>query len=138
MDKLTTSEIDRIVRSALAIRDQAYAPYSNFLVGAALLSSNDELFVGCNVENASYSLSICAERFAATSAVARGVTNWKAMAISSMGGVTPCGACRQFLAEFALGLDLFLVNSDDGKYRHCTVSDLLPDAFYAAQLPHHP
>ena len=137
MPELKTRDIDRLVRSATEARDQAYAPHSHFYVGAAVLLDDGEIVSGCNVENASYSLSICAERVAASAAVAKGYRAWQAIAIASVGGVTPCGACRQFLSEF--GIDLLVIMTDviDGKRRTKRLSELLPDAFEGSSLPTH-
>ena len=137
MADLRSQEIDRLIRAAIEARDQAYAPHSHFYVGASLLTHDDSIFAGCNVENASYSLSICAERVAASSAVATGLRSWKAMAVASVGGVTPCGACRQFLAEFGLNVPIILIDVIDGGHRTIRLSQLLPDAFDGSSLPSH-
>ena len=118
-----------LVQEALAIRSRAHAPYSNFQVGAALLSKTGEIFLGCNVENASYSLTICAERVAAGTAVASGQSQWVAIAIASRGAVTPCGACRQFLAEFGNDLLVLSVDAESQKVRRFQLFELLPHAF---------
>ncbi len=137
MPELKPYDIDRLARAAIEARDQAYAPHSHFYVGASLLSHDGQIYIGCNVENASYSLSICAERVAASAAVAAGYRNWVAMAIATVGGVTPCGSCRQFLAEFGLGLPLILVDVLGGQRTKRVLSQLLPEAFDASQLPTH-
>jgi cytidine deaminase len=121
---------DSLVRSALEIRQQAYAPYSKFLVGAAVASDDGSIFTGTNVENASYGLTICAERVAAAVAVAAG--HWKitAVAVATAGGASPCGACRQFLAEFGSSMDVLLVDADrPDAIRHLSLTDLLPEQF---------
>lgn len=135
MPEIKSQEIDQLVRLAIEARDQAYAPHSHFYVGATLLMHDGELISGCNVENASYSLSLCAERGAASTAVARGYRSWRAIAIASVGGVSPCGACRQFLAEFGLDLPVILVDVLDGSRRIHNLSKLLPAAFSPADLP---
>src|SRR5688500_2323070 len=91
----------QLIQAALAARMHAYATYSVFAVGAAILAANGRTFTGCNVENASYGLSICAERSAVFAAVAAGQRQFELLAVASPGGATPCGACRQVLAEFA-------------------------------------
>lgn len=126
--------IDSLVDAALDVRRNAHAPYSHFLVGAALLSRTGETFVGCNVENASFSLTICAERVAAGTSVANGQTQWTAVAIASRGGVTPCGACRQFLAEFGNDLLVICVDADTRKITRYRLSALLPHAFDKTSL----
>ena len=137
MPELKTRSIDKLVRLAIDARDQAYAPHSHFYVGAALLMDNGDLISGCNVENASYSLSICAERVAASTAVAMGHRSWRAIAVASVGGVMPCGACRQFLSEFGTDVTVILVDVIDGSRRTRKLSQLLPDAFDGSSLPSH-
>ena len=133
--ELKQREIERLIQAATIARDQAYAPHSHFYVGAALLMDDGEVVSGCNVENASYSLSLCAERVAASTAVASGYHHWRAIAVASVGGATPCGACRQFLAEF--GKDIAIITADvlDNTHKIRKLSQLLPDAFDAAHLP---
>jgi cytidine deaminase len=118
-----------LVDRALAVRQRAYAPYSRFLVGAAVVTASGETFVGCNVENAAYGLTVCAERVALATAVAAGERHFSAMAIASAGGVTPCGACRQVLVELAPDLELVLVDAETGGESVATVAELLPRAF---------
>ncbi len=130
-------EIDRLIRAATEVRDQAYAPHSHFYVGAALLMADNEIVVGCNVENASYSMCLCAERVAAASAVALGYRSWRAIAIASVGGVMPCGACRQFLSEFGSDITVIVVDVIDGSRRTRKLSQLFPDAFDGSSLPTH-
>ncbi len=137
MLELKPDEIGRLVRAASDGRDQAYAPHSHFYVGAALLMLDGKIVVGCNVENASYSLTLCAERVAASSAVAAGYRSWRAIAIASVGGVMPCGACRQFLSEFGNDVAVIAVDVIDGSKRIRRLSQLLPDAFDASSLPNH-
>lgn len=135
MADLKTQEIDKLVELATSARDQAYAPHSHFYVGASLLLDDGKMISGCNVENASYSLSICAERVAASTAIACGYRRWRAIAIATVGGVTPCGACRQFLAEFGLDVTVIMVDVINGTKKIKKLSHLLPDAFDAASLP---
>jgi cytidine deaminase len=121
---------DSLVRSALEIRQQAYAPYSKFLVGAAVASDDGTVFTGTNVENASYGLTICAERVAAAAAVAAGHRKITAVAVATAGGASPCGACRQFLAEFGGSMDVLLVDADrPDVVKHLSLADLLPEQF---------
>ena len=121
---------DGLIRSALKIRQQAYAPYSKFLVGAAVLSDDGTVFTGANVENASYGLTICAERVAAAAAVAAGQRKITAVAVATAGGAAPCGACRQFLAEFGGSMDVLLVDVDRPEnVKQMSLADLLPEQF---------
>lgn len=135
MPDLKPQEIDRLIHGATSARDQAYAPHSHFYVGASLLLEDGKVISGCNVENASYSLSICAERVAAASAIAAGYRKWRAIAIATVGGVTPCGACRQFLAEFGTDLTVIMIDVINGTRKIKKLSQLLPDPFEANSLP---
>ena len=110
--KLNEQTKKDLVQAAKQASQQAYAPYSGFKVGAALLSTGGEVFTGCNVENASYSLTICAERNAVFQAVAAGVKEFAAIAIyvDSDQSFPPCGACRQVLAEFSDELSVLIAN----------------------------
>ncbi|MEQ8210696.1 MAG: cytidine deaminase [Lacipirellulaceae bacterium] len=119
-----------LIQAAIEARANAYAPYSEFLVGAAILTADGKIFGGCNVENASYGLTICAERVAAGSAVAAGSQAFLAVAVATPGGHSPCGACRQFLAEFGGSMTVLLVDSDDpAKVRETSLDRLLPEQF---------
>ncbi len=120
--------VAELVAAAAAVRARAYAPYSHFAVGAALLAGDGQIYPGCNVENASYGLAICAERNAVAQAVAAGQRVFKAIAVVSENGVTPCGACRQVLAEFNLQLPV-IVADVAGNQRCYRLSELLPAAF---------
>lgn len=113
MSMTTSADIRQLIEAACSIRDRAYARYSNFAVGAALLAESGEIITGCNVENASYGLTICAERSALFTAVGMGFRKFKGIAIASPGGVPPCGACRQVLAEFCEELPVWMVDSND-------------------------
>ncbi|MBI1979488.1 MAG: cytidine deaminase, partial [Elusimicrobia bacterium] len=97
---------NNLIASAKKARDRAYAPYSKFKVGAALLTASGKVFTGCNVENASYGLSICAERVAVSKAISEGEKDFRALAIAGEKGreIVPCGACLQFLIEFSSSL----------------------------------
>lgn len=109
-------------------RKNAYVPYSGYRVGSALLSVNGNVFAGCNVENASYGLAICSERTAMVKAISEGEREFVAIAVMTDDGGTPCGACRQFMAEFGLDTVVILANKK-GNYTLHTVGSLLPDAF---------
>lgn len=130
---LRSEEIDQLLALAAKAREQAYVPYSHFAVGAALRADDGMIYTGCNVENASYGLTICAERNAVAHAVAEGARHFNAVAVVTENGVTPCGACRQVLAEF--GPDMTIVVADTaGNRRFFAMRDLLPAAFTPEQL----
>ncbi|MFL6268095.1 MAG: cytidine deaminase [Actinomycetes bacterium] len=122
-----------LVAAARAARERAYAPYSGFRVGAALLTAQGDVITAANVENASYGLAICAERSAVVAAVAAGSRSFQSIAVAGNGPdpVTPCGACRQVLREFPKGADLeVLCAGETGEeVRTTTLGALLPDSF---------
>jgi cytidine deaminase len=125
---------DELIRAALDAQERAYCPYSGFPVGAALRSASGKIYQGTNVENASFGLTICAERVAAAAAVAAGERDFTAIAVVSRGGASPCGACRQFLSEFAPNLQIVMVNALDTSQRHeATLDQLLPGRFAGPQ-----
>ena len=122
---------DPLCQAALEARSQAHAPYSQFMVGAALQTTSGHISPGCNLENRSYGLTNCAERVALGNAVAAGHRDFQAIAIASPGGVLPCGACRQVLLEFCPQLTIFLIDvdkqvDDTGYVQTVELADLLP------------
>ena len=127
---------EELVKKALSARQQAYAPYSGYAVGAALLSTDGEVFTGCNVESASYSATICAERVALVNAVSGGKRHFSKLAVAGPGSAycTPCGICRQMLHEFSKELVLLCAN-EHGQYTTHTLAELLPFAFGAEAIP---
>lgn len=131
---ILVQELDRswhdLITAAIAARQRAYARYSNFQVGAALRAVDGTIFLGCNVENASYGLTQCAERTAITSAVAAGVREFTQLVIAASGAVTPCGACRQVLAEFCRELPIVLIDPEHPEQcQRYELSALLPGCF---------
>ncbi len=126
---LSAEDKSRLLERAVAARQWAYAPYSHYLVGAALLTESGKVYDGVNVESAAYPTSMCAERVAIFKAVSEGERSFTAIAVSTGNAGMPCGACRQVMAEF--GQDtLVLIGDDEGKLvREMTVRDLLPGAF---------
>ncbi len=118
---------EKLIQTALEYRKRAYAPYSGFLVGAAVEGESGKIYGGCNVENSSYGLTICAERVAVTRAVAEGERKIKAIAVATSSSELsmPCGACRQVIIEFAKEADIFCVGPDGGCISY-KAKDLLP------------
>lgn len=121
---------EALFRLACEARENAYAPYSNFKVGACILTENGKVFKGCNFENASFGATICAERCAAACAIAAGEKRFSAIAIAAASAAWPCGICRQVLREFACTPDMpVIAGSADGTYAIKTLSELLPESF---------
>lgn len=132
-----TPDYYELIRQAAAAREFAYAPYSKFLVGAALLCQSGKVFTGCNVENASYGLSICAERTAIVKATSEGESLFQAIAVVADGMTTPCGACRQFLSEFC-DPDMCVIVANASELRNSetyTLGQLLPHVFRLREPP---
>jgi len=127
-----TIDRDKLVEAARQARLQAYAPYSHYQVGAALLTSSGAIFTGCNVENAAYPACICAERVAVTKAVSEGERDFVAIAVVTGNGGTPCGVCRQVMNEFAPDMLVIVADPEQIKAEYA-LTDLLPDGFG----PHH-
>ncbi len=122
-----------LIAQAMEVRERAYAPYSGYHVGAALLGKSGRVYTGCNVENAVYPLTTCAERTAVVKAVSEGERKFVALAVVTENGGSPCGSCRQTLREF--GKDIVVLIADAaGDYRETTVAELLPDGFSATDL----
>jgi cytidine deaminase len=132
--QLTDEVRQRLIESASQARRWAYAPYSNYSVGAALLTESGKIYDGVNVENAAYPTTMCAERVAVYKAVSEGERHFAAIAVVTSNGGTPCGSCRQVLAEF--GTDTLVIIADaNGKIiQEGTVADLLPGAFLPTDL----
>ena len=125
-----------LLKAARAAKKRAYAPYSNFHVGCALLAADGRVYLGANVENAAYSPTICAERVAMPAAVVDGAREFVALAVvcDGEGPCTPCGVCRQVLFEFAPALRVVCAGSDGTVARYVLGEDLLPDGFGPARL----
>ena len=116
---------EELIRKAIDARKQAYAPYSNYPVGAALLTSTGKVYTGVNVENAAYPTTICAERVAVFKAVSEGECKFVAIAVVTQNGGTPCGSCRQVLAEFGLETHVLIANAQGQVVQETSVADLL-------------
>lgn len=130
---------DALVQAAIAAREQAYAPYSKFKVGAAVETEDGTVYGGCNVENVTFGLTRCAEQVAIIKAVSEGHRRFKRIAVVTATDppATPCGLCRQLMVEFALDLEIVLVNMS-GRREHTTLSAIMPFAFRPADLPEAP
>ncbi|HSJ38110.1 MAG TPA: cytidine deaminase [Planococcus sp. (in: firmicutes)] len=129
-------EKEQLLEQAIAARGNAYVPYSKFPVGAALLTADGKVYLGCNIENAGYSMTNCAERTAVFKAVSEGDMKFVALAVAAdtEGPVSPCGACRQVLAEFCTpDMPVYLTNLK-GDVQDTTISELLPGAFSTEDL----
>ncbi len=121
-------EMDELIEHAAKARKNAYAPYSMYCVGAAVKTGSGKVYSGCNVENAVYPLSICAERTAVFKAVSCGENKISAVAVVTENGGTPCGSCRQVLREFGENMDIY-VSDAKGNHRCYTLKELLPESF---------
>src|SRR3990170_1124269 len=129
----TDEEQQALIDLANETRKRAYAPYSNYQVGAALRTRSGRVFTGVNVENAAYPTSICAERTAVFKAVSEGEREFEIIAVVTDNGGSPCGSCRQVLAEFGLETQVILADGQGKVVKETTVGELLPEAFQ----PHH-
>ncbi|NBI07009.1 cytidine deaminase [Senegalia massiliensis] len=118
-----------LINSALKAKEMAYVPYSKFRVGAAVLTEEDKIYTGCNIESASYTPTNCAERTAIFKAVSEGYKNFKAIAITGDSEYTfPCGVCRQVMREFSKDLTIYIVKNQN-EYKEFTLEELLPYSF---------
>jgi len=126
---LTDELKTQLIQAALAARQWAYAPYSKYHVGAALLTTSGRIYDGVNVENAAYPDTVCAERVAVFKAVSEGEREFSAIAVTTSNGGPPCGSCRQVLAEFGLDTVVILADEKGNICRETTVGELLPGAF---------
>ena len=121
---------ESLVEAAVLARRNSYAPYSRFAVGAAIMGSDGRMYSGCNVENASYGLTICAERVAIGTMIAGGCREISAVAVALEGSGSPCGACRQVMSEFGERFPVLMVNlADENSVQQWTIDQLLPVAF---------
>ncbi len=119
-----------LIERAIEVRNRAYAPYSKFKVGAAVLTADGQIYTGCNVENASYGLTLCAERAAICSAVSAGKQDIVAVAVAASPLASPCGACRQFIFEFGSEIEVIGVDPEKPEHRQrWTSGQLIPDGF---------
>ena len=131
---LSEALAQQLAERAAHVRQWAYAPYSHYLVGAALLTASGRIYDGVNVENAAYGDTLCAERTAAVKAVSEGERQFVAIAVASRNGGSPCGSCRQVLSEFGMDATVLLVGDNGDILTRTTVRALLPGAFGPDQL----
>lgn len=123
-----------LIQAALQARQRAYVPYSHYMVGAALQTTSGQVYTGCNVENAAYPTCMCAERVAIYKAISEGEKQFAVIVVATENGGTPCGSCRQVLAEFGLDTIVVIVDGGGTVRQQTTVRDLLPGAFQPKDL----
>lgn len=131
---MTDTQIQQLIEQAITVSQRAYAPYSHYHVGAALLAPDGQIFTGCNVENATYPAGICAERTALVKAVSEGVRDFVAIAVVTRAGGSPCGICRQMLYEFAPHLRVIIADMNGTIHHDLPLKDLLPLGFSGTDL----
>ena len=134
MITLTNQEKQSLIDLANEARRRAYVPYSNYPVGAALRTKTGRLFIGVNVENAAYPTTICAERVAVFKAISEGEREFEVIAVVTDNGGSPCGSCRQVLAEFGLDTIVLIADGHGRLVKQTTVKELLPEAFTPESL----
>ena len=120
--------IDTLIEESFKAKKNAICPYSNYAVGAALLTKNEKIIIGFNIESKAYPTTLCAERVAIFSALAQGFSDFKFLAVATSDGATPCGSCRQIIHEFAGNIPILILDEDGNKYKTST-SELLPNPF---------
>ncbi len=125
--------MEKLIKEARLAQNNSYAPYSKYRVGAAILTENDTIISGCNVESSSYGLTCCAERVAIYSAITQGHNKFRALALFTENGGTPCGACRQVIWDICGDIPIYIADENDN-VEETTSKDLLPDAFDGSML----
>ena len=130
MKNLLTSDL---INTAIEMRSKAYAPYSNYKVGAAIQTNNNIIFGGCNIENSSYSLTCCAERVAIFKAISEGYKKFTALSVSTVNGGMPCGACRQVIWDLCGNIPIYICNNKN-LIKTVNTIDLIPDPFDKKKL----
>ena len=131
---LTNDERRTLIQAAVEIRKRAYVPYSNYPVGAAVRTKTGKIYTGVNVENAAYPHTMCAERVAIFKAVSEGETEFDVVAVVTNNGGSPCGGCRQVMAEFGLDTIVLIADGNGSVKKEMSVADLLPEAFTPKHL----
>ena len=119
---------EKLIQHAIKAQERAVAPYSNYLVGAAILTASKTVILGCNVESKAYPTTLCAERVAIFSAISQGFTNFTALALITKDGASPCGSCRQIIHEYTIDIPIYIAN-ESGEYITRNISELLPFPF---------
>ncbi|MFP3854498.1 MAG: cytidine deaminase [Anaerolineales bacterium] len=132
--KISTEKKAELISEGKEARQLAYAPYSSYPVGAALLAGSGKVYTGANVENAAYPVSMCAERVALFQAVTSGDREFTAIAVVTENGGSPCGSCRQALSEFGLDTQVIMADAEGRIVQEKTLRELLPDAFTPEHL----
>jgi len=136
MNTISREDAKLMINLAIEARRRAYAPYSKYQVGAALRTKGGRIFTGANVENAAYPTTMCAERVAIFSAVSQGEREFDVIAVVTANGGSPCGSCRQVMAEFGLDTVVLIADETGKVFDETTVNGLLPGAFTPAYLKH--
>jgi cytidine deaminase len=131
---LTQQEKQSLIELANAARERAYVPYSNYPVGAALRTKNGKVYTGVNIENAAYPQTMCAERVAIFKAVSEGEKEFDVISVVTNNGGSPCGGCRQVMAEFGLDTIVLMADGEGNLVKETTVKELLPEAFTPEKL----
>ncbi|MBK7317579.1 cytidine deaminase [Candidatus Villigracilis affinis] len=131
---LTNDERRTLIQAAVEIRKRAYVPYSNYPVGAAVRTKTGKIYTGVNVENAAYPHTMCAERVAIFKAVSEGETEFDVVAVVTNNGGSPCGGCRQVMAEFGLDTIVLIADGSGNLKKEMSVAELLPEAFTPKHL----
>ena len=119
---------EKLIKHALTVQNRAAAPYSQYQVGSAIVTEDNTVILGCNVESKAYPTTLCAERVAIFSAIAQGYRKFSAMALVTEDGAFPCGSCRQIIHEYAGNIPIYISNGSN-EYITQTISDLLPNPF---------
>jgi cytidine deaminase len=132
---MTPEQRDQLIQAATRARLNAYVPYSNYPVGAALLTTSGQIITGCNVENAAFGPTMCAERTAVFKAVSEGQRAFEAVAVVTENAGSPCGTCRQVMFEFAPGMLVIIADTDGTIHAEMILSELLPRGFGPESLP---
>ena len=133
--KISEEQKQTLLQTAISVRRWAYVPYSHYPVGAAVLTRSGKIYDGVNIESAAFPTTVCAERVAMFKAVSEGEREFEAIAVVTDNAGSPCGSCRQVMAEFGLDMLVFIADSEGVVHLETTVAELLPGAFTPKDLP---